>query len=187
MHCATSEDAYTKAWFHNCRSIFPQSVRKGSPDVDFYNGSTYQCSILFNNMVSFNRRVTFGKQRMLISQFLQKEQFNVTIDPQLSVPTEFWENNYAHVILTAEADSLPTDARELPHVYGFVGCHSTRRNDLSVHARIDSSRFFRLLWESTSFEMVFDVKFCIKRQIEQLKHRARVRLNNSSTTWSLLH
>ena len=27
MHRATYEDAYTRAWFHYCRSIFPQSVR----------------------------------------------------------------------------------------------------------------------------------------------------------------
>ena len=37
MHRATTEDAYTKAWFDNCRSVFPQSVRKASPDVNLYN------------------------------------------------------------------------------------------------------------------------------------------------------
>ena len=51
MHRATSEDVYTKAWFDYCRSVSPQSVKKASPDVDFYNVSTYQCSI-FNNMGS---------------------------------------------------------------------------------------------------------------------------------------
>ena len=61
MHRATSEDAYTKAWFDDCRSIFPQSVRKAGPDVDFYNVSTYQCSILFNNTGSFNRKSEFRK------------------------------------------------------------------------------------------------------------------------------
>ena len=43
LHRATSEDAYTKAWFDYCRSIFPQSVRKAGPDVDLHNVSTYQC------------------------------------------------------------------------------------------------------------------------------------------------
>ena len=61
------------------------------------------------------------------------EKFNVA---DLSLLREFWGNNCAHVILTAEADSLPTDARQLFDDYGLVGCHSSRCNDLSVHARI---------------------------------------------------
>ena len=51
--------------------------------------------------------------------------------------------------LTAEADSLPTDAMQLFEDYGLVGCHSSRSNDLSVHARIDSTGYVRLLWESS--------------------------------------
>ena len=57
-------------------------------------------------------------------------------------------NNYAHAILTAEADSLSTDAKQLLEDYGLVGCHSSRRNDLSAHAKIDSSGHVRLPWES---------------------------------------
>ena len=60
MHRATSEDAYTNAWFGYCRSVFPQSVMKTGPDVDFYNVSTYQCSILFDNMGSLNRKTHVG-------------------------------------------------------------------------------------------------------------------------------
>ena len=60
MHRATARDGYTKARFDYCQSIF-QSVRKASPEVDFYNVSTYQCSILFNNMGSFNRKTEFRK------------------------------------------------------------------------------------------------------------------------------
>ena len=37
------------------------------------------------------------------------EEFNVTNDPQMSLLREFWKSNYARVILTAEADSLPTE------------------------------------------------------------------------------
>ena len=92
-------------------------------------------------------RVNFGKLRILISRFFSNERFNVTNDPHLSLLTEFWWNNYAHVILTAEADSLPTDAQELLHDYGLVGCHSSRSSDLLIHARIDSSRYTRLMWE----------------------------------------
>ena len=56
--------------------------------------------------------------------------------------------NQAHVILTAEAGSSPTDEKELIDNYGLVGCHSSRSNDLSDHARIDSSGYVRLSWES---------------------------------------
>ena len=45
----------------------------------------------------------------------------------MSLVTEFWGKLR---ILTSEADSLPTDAKELLNDYGFVGCHSSRSNDL---------------------------------------------------------
>ena len=56
---------------------------------------------------------------------------------------------------------MPT--KELLDDYGLVGCHSSRSNDLSVHARIDSSGKFRLLWESddgrNGHEAIFVVNF----------------------------
>ena len=148
MHRATSEDANTRAWFDYCRSVFPQSVRKADPDVDLYNVPTYQCSILFNNIGSFNRQSEFRKVENIDKQISSNGKFNVTNDPHLSLLTELWRNNCAHVILTAKADSLPTDAKKLLHVYGSVGCHSSRSCDLSVHARSDSSGKIRLLWQS---------------------------------------
>ena len=72
------------------------------------------------------------------------EKFNVTSDPELSLLREFSGNKYAQVVLTAEADSLPTDAKELLNDYGFVGCLSIRSNDLPVHARMKSSEYIRL-------------------------------------------
>ena len=59
MHCPTCADACTRAWFDYCRSVFPQSMRKAGPNVDLYNVSTHQCSILFNNMGSLTGRVNF--------------------------------------------------------------------------------------------------------------------------------
>ena len=56
MHRATSKDAYTKAWFDYCRRIFPKSVRKAGPDVDFYNVSTYQCKHPLQLHGSFNKK-----------------------------------------------------------------------------------------------------------------------------------
>ena len=64
----------------------------------------------------------------------KSEKFNVA---DLSFLRDFWVNNYAHVTLTAEADSLSTDARQLVEDNGLVGCHPSRSNDLSVRARID--------------------------------------------------
>ena len=105
MHRATYEDAYTKAWLDYCRSVFPQSVRKAGPDVYLENVSMYQCSILFNNMGSFNRKSEFRKAENIDKSMISSnERFNVTNDPHLSLLTEFLWNNYAHVILTAEAD-----------------------------------------------------------------------------------
>ena len=46
-----------------------------------------------------------------------------------------------------------------------MGCHSNRRIDLSVHARIDYTGYVHLLWESIGEEnefshaAIFDVKF----------------------------
>ena len=54
------------------------------------------------------------------------------------------------MILTAEADSLPTDEKKLLEDFGFVGYSSSRSNDLSVHARIDSTGYVRLLWKSSA-------------------------------------
>ena len=47
----------------------------------------------------------------------------------------------------------------------LVGRHSSRSNNLSVHARIDSTGYVRFLWESSeeddkiSHAAIFEVKF----------------------------
>ena len=113
----------------------------------------------------------------------QSAKFNVT---ELSLPREFWGNNYAHVILTSEADNLSTDDKKLLEDCGLVGCHSSSSNDLSVHARIDSTGYVRLLWESSeeddknSHAAIFGN--LVKRQKQ---NRARGQLIHSSVTWSL--
>ena len=66
------------------------------------------------------------------------------------------------MILTAEADSLSTDAGQLLEDCGFVGCHSARSDDLSVHARIDTTGYVRSLWESceeNTHAAMFAMKF----------------------------
>ena len=103
------------------------------------------------------------------------EKFNVTNDPVLSLLREFWRNNYAHVILTAEADSLPTDEKELLDDYGLVRCHSSRSNDLSV---------VNQMMTENGHAAIFEVKF--GKKTEQPQNRASDRLNSSLTVWSLL-
>ena len=67
--------------------------------------------------------------------------------------------------MTAEADNLPTNTRQLLEDYGLEGCQSTRSNDLSVNATIDSTGYVHLLWESIGEEneffhaAIFEVKF----------------------------
>ena len=162
----------TRAWFHYCRSVFPKSVRKASPDVDLYNVSTYQCSILFNNLGSFNRKSEFRKVENMYKPVSPNEKFNVTNDPQLSLLREFWGEQ-----LRACDD------------YGFVGCQSSRSNDMSVHARIDTSGNIAFYGNQmmTEIEMQQSLMSSLaKRQREQPQNRASDRLSSSLTLWSLL-
>ena len=52
----------------------------------------------------------------------------------------------------------------------MVGCHSSRSNDLSVHARIESTGYVRLLWETSEEDdrdthaSIFEVKLCKKEE-----------------------
>ena len=137
-------------------------VRKTGTNVELFSVPTYQCSILDNNMDSFNWKSEFQRPENLNKPITDGEKFNVTL---LSLLREFWRNKYAHVILTAEADSLPTDARQLFEDHGLVGCLSSKSDDLSVYARIDSTGYVRLLWEPSEEDdrnthaAIFDVKF----------------------------
>ena len=135
-------DAYTGARFDYCRSVFPQSVRKAGPNVDLYNVPSAASSS--TTWVPSTGRVNSGKLRACTSRFPQMKSSTSPTTLSCHFSENFGGNNYAHVILTAEADSLPTDEKELLDDNGLVGCHSSRSNDLSVHARIDSSGYIRL-------------------------------------------
>ena len=109
MHRATHEDSCT---FDHCRSVFPQSVRKASPDVDLYNVSTYQRSILFNNMESFNRKSDFQKAENMHKPLSPQEKSNVTDDRQLSrsclMPMAQWD------VIQAEAMTCQSTSELIP-------------------------------------------------------------------------
>ena len=88
-------------------------------------------------------------------------------------------DNNAHVILTADADSLPTDVKELLNDYDIVGCHSSKSNDASFHARINSSRYIRLLWESDDDDRkghaaIFEIKSgkTLERAVKKSRERS---------------
>ena len=166
-HRATHEDANARAWLNYCRTVFPQSVRKAGSHVDLHNVSTYHCSILFNNKVSFNRKSEFRKTENMDKPFSPQEKFNVTDDRKMSLLIEFCGINNAHVILTAKADN--------------IGCHSSRRNDLSVHARIDFQGMFAF-WQSLRSSLAKGRR----RQVHNCHSRVSERLSSSLTTWSLL-
>ena len=85
-------------------------------------------------MGHFKRKSDFRKTENTDKPFFPQEKFNVTDDRQLSL---------AHVVLTAEGDSSPTNKKELLDDYGFLGCRSSRSNVFTVHARIDSSGYDR--------------------------------------------
>ena len=61
-------------------------------------------------MGSFNRKSEFRKAENIDKPISSNETFKFTSGPHMSLLPEFCGNNYAHVILTAEVGSLPTDA-----------------------------------------------------------------------------
>ena len=91
---------------------------------------------------------------------------------------------FAHVILTAEADSLSTDAKELLEDDG-----SSRSNDLSVLAGIDSTGYVRLLWESSEEDdkNTHAAILQLRRQKEQSQIRESEQLIRCSMTSNRLH
>ena len=126
-------------------------------------------------MGSFNRKSEFQKPENLNEPITKGVKFNIV---EVSLLKEFLGNNCAHVILTVEADRLPTDTRQLLEDYGLVGCHSTRSNDLSVHARIDSTGHVHLLWESIeesefSHAAILEVRFGKKSERALADSRGR--------------
>ena len=54
-------------------------------------------------MGSFFRKSEFRKAGSVDHPISSNEKFNVTNDPQLSILTEFFGNNYAYVILVKES------------------------------------------------------------------------------------
>ena len=67
------------------------------------------------------------------------------------------------MILTAEADNSPTDEKKLLDDQGFVGCLSSTSNDLSVHAKIDSSGHVRPQWELNEIDDKMDMRRSLLR------------------------
>ena len=93
-------------------------------------------------------RLNFGRLRTCTSRFSAREIERYRRLAAVTSQRISGRNDHAHVTLTAEADSLPTDENELLDDCGLVGCFSSRSEDLPVHARIHSSGYVPFLWES---------------------------------------
>ena len=185
-HRATPDDEFTQAWFDYDRSSFPQSVRKTDTNVELFKVPPYQCSTLFNNIGFLWPEKWIPETREPVTR---SEKFNVACVSPLK---EYLGNNYAHVILTAEADSLSTDEKKLLEDNGLMGYSSSRINDLWVHARIDSTGYVRHLWESSEEDdkkthaAIFEINL-VRRQKELWQIRESEQLIRFIMTWSLLY
>ena len=84
--------------------------------------------------------------------------------------------------MTTQTDSLPTDTRKSLNDYDLVGCHSSRSNVLSVHARFDSSGYIRLSWEADDERkghvVIFEIKIGKKteRAVKESRERSAQQL-----------
>ena len=87
MHRAASDGVNTQAWF-DFQSIIDLSTicEKIGKDVELFNVSTYQCSIIFNNLRSFNRKSEFWKPENQNKPITKSEQINIA---ELSLLNEF--------------------------------------------------------------------------------------------------
>ena len=65
MHRATSDDAYTQAWFGYSRSVFPQSVGKQVQMLSFFTCQRTSVAFSSTKMDSFNRKSEFRKPENL--------------------------------------------------------------------------------------------------------------------------
>ena len=68
-------------------------------------------SVMFMNLGNMARTawVTTGENKKTIK------------DERINILQEFWGNNYAHIVITAEADELPQDPEELKSRVGLIG------------------------------------------------------------------
>ena len=180
----TQKDAYTKAWFDCYRSIFPQSVRKASLDVNFYNEPTYQCSILFNNVGSFNRKSEFRKAENIEKPILQMKSSTLPAILSCHSSQNSGGKNCAHATSTAEADSSPTDANKLLKDNCLVGCDSSKKAMTCQSTRElipqDIVSFYGNQMLMTEMDMHQTFKSDLaRRQKEQSENRASDLLSNS--------
>ena len=87
MHRAAPGDGFTQAWFEYGRSVFSQSEKKTVTNVEVFDGPTYQCSILFNNMGFFNRMSEFQRPENLNKPLAKGEKYKIT---DVSLLRKFW-------------------------------------------------------------------------------------------------
>ena len=115
--------------FDYCRSVFPQSRRgRQAQTLTFTTCQRTNAASSSTTWVPSTGRVNFRKAENMDKPISSNGRVDITNDPQQSHLRELCGTIYAHVILTAKADILPTDEKELLDDYGLVGCHSSRSN-----------------------------------------------------------
>ena len=86
MHRATSDDAFTQAWFNYCRNVLSQSVRKTGTNGDICSvNASVQHPLQQRGFLQPEERIPEGREHEQASY--QSEKFNVT---ELSLLREFW-------------------------------------------------------------------------------------------------
>ena len=127
--------------------------------------TTCQCTSAASSSttrVPSTEKVNFGRLRTCTSRFPQRRS---STSPTTSAVTSqrILGKQPRACYPDGRGWQLTKDEKELFDDYGLVGCHSSRSNALSVHARIDSLGYVRLSWESDDdrkgHAAIFEVKF----------------------------
>ena len=83
---------------------------------------------------------------------------------------ECWGQSYAHIVLTAEAGTLPMDQKKLKKKFGLTGAHS-QEEYLACHARVGTTGSVEKIWESdptsTSTAAIFEIVFGTSPQVSR--------------------
>ena len=126
MHRATSDDDFSLSVVWKCLRKCLPTIREDKQAQTLISRTCQRTSVAFCsfNMGSFNPKSEFRKPENLNKPIAKGEK---TILQICHFSENSRENNYAHVIMTAEADSLTTDTKQLLEDCGLVGCHPKTR------------------------------------------------------------
>ena len=127
----------------------PTICEKTGKDVVIFFVSTYQCSILFNNLSSFSRKSEFLRPENLNKPFTKGETINIA---DLSLLKEFLEkqpcSSYLDVRGGQFADRHMAVAGSCLKTMTWWDAIQPEAMTCQPMQKIDSTGYVRLLWES---------------------------------------